>query len=273
MKQVQEIVLDYSTCFLDAPDYPATAPMPSKLVTSHFKRNSSNPNQDVPPTWSKKHIVATFGNDTSNVRIPVSTVQCSLRFVIPSDMDPPVLFYYRLSNFYQNHRRYAKSFNTDQLLGKAVSADTIRSSDCTPLTINDTVSKPYYPCGLAANSQFNDTFSSPVLFEVLGQQTPNHTYVMQNETNIAWSSDRKLYGDSAYKWTDVVPPPNWQDKYPHGYSDDYHPDLINDAPFQAWMRLAGLPTFSKLAQRNDTATMQAGSYQVDINHRTSPSHP
>jgi len=32
------------------------------------------------------------------------------------------------------------------------------------------------------------------------------------------------------------------------------------------MRLAGLPTFSKLAQRNDTANMRTGTYTVDIDH-------
>ena len=34
--------------------------------------------------------------------------------------------------------------------------------------------------------------------------------------------------------------------------------------FQVWMRTAGLPTFSKLALRNDNQTMKAGNYQVDI---------
>jgi hypothetical protein len=182
-------------------------------------------------------------------------------------LDPPVFFYYRLTNFYQNHRRYAKSFNNDQLLGKAVSAGTIRGSDCTPLTTvqDGGVEKPYYPCGLAANSVFNDTFASPIFLN------ENQTYVMNNNSDISWTSDKKLYGPSSYNWSDVAVPPNWIKRYPHGYSDDYHPDLQNDEAFQVWMRLAGLPTFSKLAQRNDTAIMKAGSYSLAINHRMLPS--
>ena len=59
-------------------------------------------------------------------------------------------------------------------------------------------------------------------------------------------------------------------RYPNGYSDAYHPDLVDDEQFQVWMRLAGLPTFSKLTQRNDNMTMVKGRYSVDIDHRTLP---
>ena len=35
-------------------------------------------------------------------------------------MKAPVYFYYKLENFYQNHRRYVKSRNDDQLAGKVL---------------------------------------------------------------------------------------------------------------------------------------------------------
>jgi hypothetical protein len=105
-----------------------------------------------------------------------------------------------------------------------------------------------------------------VLLNVPGKDIANQTYVMQNNSGISWASDKALYGQSAYNWSEVVVPPNWVLRYPNNYSDDYHPDLVNDEAFQVWMRLAGLPTFSKLAQRNDNQTMQAGDYTVDINH-------
>jgi hypothetical protein len=34
--------------------------------------------------------------------------------------------------------------------------------------------------------------------------------------------------------------------------------------FQVWMRTAGLPTFSKLAQRNDKDELKAGTYWLKI---------
>jgi len=106
-----------------------------------------------------------------------------------------------------------------------------------------------------------------VLLNVPGSPDSNKTYEMKNNSNIAWASDRDLYGPSQYNWDDVVVPPNWVERYPNNYSDDYHPDLVNDEAFQVWMRLAGLPTFSKLYQRNDDEEMQSGTYSVTIDHR------
>jgi hypothetical protein len=202
-------------------------------------------------------------------------MQCNITFPIDNDLKPPVLFYYKLTNFYQNHRRYAKSFDADQLSGTAVSANTIKNSDCSPLeteTIGN-VTKAYYPCGLAANSVFNDSYTNPVLNNVPGGNNESLTYVMNNNSGVAWSSDKDLYGVSKYDWADVVVPPNWRARYPDGYSDNWHPDLVHDEAFQVWMRLAALPTFTKLAQRNDTETMVAGTYNILINDRKSEPLP
>lgn len=234
--------------------------MPTNLVTSHFKSNAN----DVPfaPQWSRQSIVHTFYNGTT-AKANVSATQCTLEFHIGHDLKPPVLFYYKLTNFYQNHRRYAKSFSTDQLSGSALSAKTLDGGDCAPLTSVD--GKPYYPCGLVANSMFNDTFSNLELLNTVAGSS-NGTYAMNNKTGIAWSSDKDLYGTTKYKWSDVAVPPNWKQRYPNDYSDDYHPDIENDEALQVWMRLAGLPTFSKLAQRNDDETMVAGNYRLNITH-------
>lgn len=194
---------------------------------------------------------------------------CWLTFGIPNEMKPPVLFYYKLTNFYQNHRRYAKSFNVDQLSGKAVSASSVHGSDCTPLTTDNVTGLPYYPCGLAANSLFNDTFYNLTLHNVADGSEPSAFYNM-SQSGISWSSDKALYGETRYKWDEVAVPPNWVNTYGNSYNDTNHPDLENDEAFQVWMRLAGLPTFSKLAQRNDHDTLIQGDYTVRIDHSTSP---
>ncbi|CCD34653.1 putative lem3 cdc50 family protein [Botrytis cinerea BcDW1] len=266
---VQEIVLDYSKCHTDAPtctDYLDTGSlMPDDNVEMFFK--TPHVYDGTPPQWCRQDINQTYYNG-SVAHATVPAVQCRLTFPIKSEMEPPVLFYYKLTNFYQNHRRYAKSFDSDQLSGKAVTASTIHSGDCTPLTtVNDNgVDKPYYPCGLAPNSVFNDTFSSPFLQNVANSTSGGVVYPMKNNSDVSWSSDRELYGQTKYNWSDVIVPPNWVERYPNNYSDDYHPDLENDQAFQVWMRLAGLPTFSKLFQRNDDDTMTTGQYQVNITH-------
>ena len=42
----------------------------------------------------------------------------------------------KLDNFYQNHRRYVKSKNDDQLKGKKVKKKTLED-DCDPVVTND----------------------------------------------------------------------------------------------------------------------------------------
>jgi hypothetical protein len=62
-----------------------------------------------------------------------------------------------------------------------------------------------------------------------------------------------------------VPPPNWALRYPNGYTEENPPpDLKSDEHFQNWMRTAGLPTFTKLYGRNDSQTMQKGTYRIII---------
>ncbi|TVY40042.1 Meiotically up-regulated protein [Lachnellula subtilissima] len=266
-KQKSRRPANYSRCYIDAPIWPTWDPLPTdgdKFV-SHFTSNSSNGDyKPTSPMWSRNQtgLQDALGNNITS---------CYLKFGIPNEMKPPVLFYYKLTNFYQNHRRYAKSFNTDQLSGKAVSEKVIHSSDCTPLTTTkvNNVSLPYYPCGLAANSQFNDTFYNLTLQNVPRSSDTERPYNMTKK-GISWSSDKKLYGDSKYNWDEVVVPPNWVTKYGESYNDTNHPDLVNDEEFQVWMRLAGLPTFSKLAQRNDHEVMEHGDYIIRIDHSKNP---
>ena len=234
--------------------------MPKGSFSSSFKGSSSKTcPKGTPPTWQQKPEDITYAAGTD----PVDTSVCSLQFHIPNDLEPPVLFYYRLTNFYQNHRRYVKSLDTDQLKGDAVSADSIKSGSCDPLRLSPD-KKPYYPCGLIANSLFNDTFRNIIQLNVHNSNL-NSTIYNMTDKGIAWSSDAKLYGPTKYSYDQIAVPPNWHLKWQNGYSEDSPPpNLQEDEAFQVWMRTAGLPAFSKLAKRNDNETMQCSRYQVDI---------
>lgn len=48
---------------------------------------------------------------------------CDLEIEVREDVEGPVYVYYQLDNFYQNHRRYVKSKNSDQLSGKYQTVD------------------------------------------------------------------------------------------------------------------------------------------------------
>lgn len=86
--------------------------------------------------------------------------QCFIKFDVPYDLDHTVLLYYKLTNFFQNHRRYVKSIDLNQLKGNDVSIGTLKSGDCKPVAVTDDNSKAIYPCGLIANSVFNGAFVS-----------------------------------------------------------------------------------------------------------------
>lgn len=235
--QVQEIVIDYTECLNEAPTQ-GTASLSSHVSTTW---NAQSGNQ---PYWSKSW------NSTGQNWV------CHLSFDIPESMGPPVFMYYRLTNFYQNHRRYVQSLDLEQLKGSAVSKNAIAGGVCSPLAIDPATGKAYYPCGLIANSVFNDTIGSPVL---TGQTSTE--YYMTNK-GIAWDSDKALIQKTQYQPGEVVPPPNWKSA---NYSQSI-PDLHENEEFMVWMRTAGLPSFSKLSRRNDTIAMQPGSYKLDIDY-------
>jgi hypothetical protein len=59
-----------------------------------------------------------------------------------------------------------QSFDTDQLLGKKRTASDLNDGNCKPITSEG--GKPYYPCGLIANSVFNDTFPEVTMLNSAG---------------------------------------------------------------------------------------------------------
>lgn len=229
--------------------------IPSDRVTSVLKGRTV-----TPPQWQRTTEDFTWpsGAVTKGDKV------CILRFEIPSNIDPPIFFYYRLDNFYQNHRRYVKSLDTEQLKGKARTAGQIRGGECDPLETDES-GRPYYPCGLIANSMFNDTFADDGLSIVNPQANEANFYNMTTK-GISWSTEGDLYGKSEYKPKDVVPPPNWKKQFPDNGYDDLKelPNLHTWEAFQVWMRTAGLPTFSKLAMRNDKDVLKISTYQVKI---------
>lgn len=170
--------------------------------------------------------------------------------------------YYRLTNFYQNHRRYVQSLDLNQLKGDAVSYNTIKGGTCDPLAVNTTAEKVYYPCGLIANSFFNDTIGRPQILDPNAPANETQYYEMTTK-GIAWDSDKELIKNTKYNMEDVLPPPNWVWASENGVYKE-NPNLHENEAFMVWMRTAGLPSFSKLSRRNDTHGMPAAKYSIEI---------
>jgi len=235
--------------------------LPENLITAHF----SNADSAFPPKVAKwQQFIRAVPYHKYTEDSPV----CRIEFNIPEDLQPTVSFYYYLENFYQNHRRYVGSFNAKQLLGEPVDGNTINSSTCDPITYDaaNKTGRIVYPCGIVANSMFNDTFTSPLWLNVKNASSPEgQVYQMSNNSGITWPGLRDLYGPTRYNYTQIVPPPNWEKRYRGGYSEEQPPPNLQELEsFQNWMMLAASPNFYKLYQRNDKDPMIAGTYQIEI---------
>ncbi|KAL0234448.1 hypothetical protein PCE1_001484 [Barthelona sp. PCE] len=159
---------------------------------------------------------------------------CTTTFTISEIMKEPVFFYYKLENVFQNHRRYVQSRDDDQLMG--VTGRTYSDVDfCLPMrTINDKDSEPVLnPCGLTANSVFNDTFS---LLD------PSSSPVTLSTDNISWKADDTKFKTSSEQSVDVT-----------------------DPRFKNWMRVAALPNFMKLYGRIDR-DLAPGTYTINLDN-------
>ena len=180
-----------------------------------------------------------------------SSQNCEVEFTTDKDLNTTVMFYYQLTNFYQNHRRYVKSKSNSQLLGTYLPEADIKS-DCDPVTKNKDIKVPLlnifgdplnpeevaFPCGLIAKSFFNDTYS----INLKDDKNP----ININQNNIAWPADLSL----KYKLPES--------------QDDRKKMWMNttNEHFVVWMRPAGLPDFRKLWGRIDS--LKQGTYTINI---------
>jgi len=184
-----------------------------------------------------------------------ATSNCTIRFTLTENITGPIQIYYGLTNFYQNYQSYVSSLYSNQLMGQAVPASEL--SSCSPLDsiyVNDTgVTMPIYPCGLIANSVFNDTFSQ------FYQNGSEFTY---SEKGIAETTDFGKYQNTQYAPDAVLPPPNWS-KHGGRYTNETLPKLSEDEHFMVWMRIAGTPNFWKIyGTSNDTLTV--GTWSISV---------
>lgn len=93
----------------------------------------------------------------------------------------------------------------------------------------------------------------------------SQTYNFSSQ-GIAWPGEARKYAEKP-GYTDlsqIVPPPNWRQRFPNGYTQDNLPNLHTDEHFQNWMRTAGLPTFTKLYGQNRESAMAKGTYLMSV---------
>eukprot|EP00571_Detonula_confervacea_P013602 CAMPEP_0172310440 /NCGR_PEP_ID=MMETSP1058-20130122/11483_1 /TAXON_ID=83371 /ORGANISM="Detonula confervacea, Strain CCMP 353" /LENGTH=429 /DNA_ID=CAMNT_0013023247 /DNA_START=54 /DNA_END=1343 /DNA_ORIENTATION=+ len=207
---------------------------------------------------------------------------CQIQMQVPfdkGDMQPPVMVHYELANFHQNYLSYFNSFDQYQLFG-SMKQDAVSAGDCNPLNIIDGTT--INPCGLIANTLFNDVITLVSIVGPDGELIQNAPMV---ETGIAWSSDlewkyrqpdgfrseqcascdqcdcTELNGEGEKAWSCKEPYTNedgvcFRYYYPKDDTTQYlyetYPmvvsplDGVTNEHFVVWMRTAALPLFRKL---------------------------
>ena len=164
-----------------------------------------------------------FGIVILNINILTLEIPYNSNLSIPIEFTNNNLnIYIQLAGFYQSYLGYAKSISYNQLKGKA----TMDVSDCYPLEGGDRI---YYPCGLIANSYFQDEIS------ILDSDGNNVISV----DDIAWPSERNLIKPTEYNLDQIESPPLWQE-----YTEV--PNLSGDQRLINWLNISSFPTFRKL---------------------------
>lgn len=179
-----------------------------------------------------------FEGLTSDERVAIlsdgvgRTVQ--FEHTVREDLDAPVYLYYELPDFFQNHKRYVRSRDDNQLGGETEGKG---ESKCDPERFlpgrEKTDNNAINPCGLLPWSYFNDTFEATLL-------SPNGNVPLEIVADdISWKWDRKyLYDDFNTTNFNTVPDVRGGSVIIGPVNEDFR--------FHVWMRVAARPTVRKL---------------------------
>lgn len=160
------------------------------------------------------------------------------------DMPAPNRFYYKLNNYYQNHRQYGNSRSDGQLRG----AFNEPAGNCKPaLTVRG---KTLFPCGLMASSYFNDTFTNPEIIRKDGSRFD----VQWRDDDLAFETDKNLY-----KEVDPLPA-----SFTRINADGLQLPRVDQQDFIIWMKKAVFPNFKKLRFKIDDDLFAGDTFRLRV---------
>lgn len=194
--------------------------------------------------YDSQCIPSNVTDKVAYIQNPTADKTCTRELRVEKHMKSPIYVYYQLDNFYQNHRRYVKSRNDEQLRDSSKGNST---SGCDPE--DEANGTAILPCGLIAWSMFNDTYSF----------SRNSNNLTLNKKDISWKSDRD------HKFGSDVFPKNFQNGSIIGgaHLDEKIP-LSEQEDLIVWMRTAALPTFRKLYGKIEVDLEKGDVIQVTL---------
>eukprot|EP00927_Polykrikos_kofoidii_P063357 TRINITY_DN5816_c0_g2_i1.p1 TRINITY_DN5816_c0_g2~~TRINITY_DN5816_c0_g2_i1.p1 ORF type:complete len:386 (-),score=45.37 TRINITY_DN5816_c0_g2_i1:46-1203(-) len=130
-------------------------------------------------------------HDYTDERIDADSGVSAFEIDIKEKVEPPVLVYYELTQFYQNHKTVVNSVSLSQLKSPQSMAYAKESfGQCAPFIADDS-DRVYYPCGLSAHSVFNDTFA--IAIKLADADEYERLPVSESSEDIAWMEDIGKY--------------------------------------------------------------------------------
>eukprot|EP00941_MAST-03F_sp_MAST-3F-sp1_P001053 g1053.t1 len=226
---------------------------------------------------------------------------CYVDLYFPHNVYPPIFVMYRLSNVHQNYERYYQSRDARQLMGD-MPIDETENLWCPDLDVVNvgvgpsnnpaTAGKSLYPCGLVANSFFDDEFEIEKLpndectcaNSVFDYENDNWIYTENRTVNqppafrchrckvanvtmsthgIAWETDRRVIQNP-------VGYPHEKDptiSYPDRFATITEDVGVRDDRYKIWMRPAAMPTFKKAYARIDQVIPENSQLRFKITSR------
>jgi len=182
--------------------------------------------KDAPQAWWQATWHSFFSSEDNQAQEHECAVHawnesqtCHISVPIQQDIAGPVVVYYSLSPFYQNFADYFQSISWKELVGQDVSPRNAKYLKACRAPENRLTDEGYRisPCGMQANSMFNDSF------EIDG---------MVSGQDIAWESDMRRFNNPK-----GYPAPNttlWlYERYPSIISES---EGVKNPHFAIWVR-------------------------------------
>eukprot|EP00941_MAST-03F_sp_MAST-3F-sp1_P001023 g1023.t1 len=201
---------------------------------------------------------------TPQPRIAVGD-SAEVTFTLTKKMSFPLLVYYELENFFQNHNIYMLNRCDSEMQGNDFDR-TVCSTTCSHYldesedkTLSDST-RVYSPCGLIAHSLFNDNYelkATPTKYGNPAMDAVEKYGLTMSSSGIAWSSDMStIFKNHANYPNEKAEKVYLYEKYPNTITEN---EGIENEHFAVWMRVAAFPKFLKLYGKiEETAT--SGSY-------------
>lgn len=194
--------------------------------------------------------------------------KCNITFNLQRNWDDNVFFYYELTNFYQNVRRFATSRDHAQLRGELSQEVDLH---CRPFDKIDD-GTPIAPCGAVANSMFTDVFEIEYISSNGGKAVP------LSYKNIAWESDKTKFRNPKDKslkeaFAGFAKPKQWTKNIYELDLNDPENNGFQNQDFMVWMQPAAFTPFRKLYRRLDRNReavfrngLPRGQYKLNIQY-------